>query len=160
MELITLAIISIFIILLGLAGLILPFVPDVLLSWLGFFVFAFGSGFELLSLNTVLIFLGLSLLVFIFDFLAPIIGAKRCQASKLGLAGASAGLLLGILLFGPFGIILGPLLGALAGELLTKKEMPQIFKSVKGIIFGFLFALLLKIVLIFVMLGFVIKALF
>ncbi len=160
MDPITLAIISSFIILLGLAGIILPFVPDILLSWFGFFVFGFGSGFELISLNTILIFLGLSLLVFIFDFLAPIIGAKRYQASKLGLAGASLGLFLGIVLFGPFGIILGPLLGTLAGEFLAEKELCQVFKSAKGIIFGFLLAVVLKIVLIFVMFGFVLKPLF
>lgn len=147
--------------LLGLAGVFLPFLPGVPIVWLGLALYAYLTAFETLSLATVLVFLGLVVVTIIIDFIAPIIGAKTYKASRYGIAGSFLGMLLGILIFGPLGIILGPLLGAFIGEFwLAHKEPQQAFKSSLGTLVGFLAGALIKTVLIFVMLGFFIAALF
>ena len=50
------------------------------------------------------------------------------------------------LLFLPWGIILGPFLGAVIGELLGNKEFSQALKSGVGSLLGFIFGTLLKFV--------------
>jgi hypothetical protein len=159
MEIIILTIVGFLLMFSGLAGVALPFLPGIFLSWLGFFLYAWAGGFEKISLATTLIFLGLALFCAIFDYLAPLIGAKRYKASKFGLLGAAVGLLFGIFLFGPLGIVLGPFLGALFGEFYVKKDIFGAIKPAFGTFLGFLVSVLAKIIIIFIMIGFAIASL-
>src|SRR3989344_993432 len=95
----------------GFLGIFLPIVPGVALAWLGLFIYAIVQDFQTISLTTVLIFLGLTLFTWITDFLAPMIGAKKYHASRYGVIGSSLGLLIGVLILGPIGIVAGPFLG-------------------------------------------------
>lgn len=145
----------------GLAGVFLPFLPGVPIVWLGLAIYAYLTGFATLSLTTVLVFLGLTFLTIILDFLAPIIGAKSYKASKYGITGAFLGMILGLLILGPIGIIVGPFAGAFLGEFwLGRKESEEAFKASLGTVIGFLAGALIKTALILVMLGFFIAALF
>ena len=144
---------------LGLAGIVLPILPGPLLSWIGFFLYAWSYHFEKISLLTTLIFLGLVVFLGILDYILPIIGAKKYKASKKGIFGASLGLLLGVMFLGPLGIILGPFLGTLLGEVYDKKDLLVALKPARATIIGVLISSLAKIVLIFIMTGFVIAAL-
>src|SRR3989338_586570 len=99
----------------GLVGVFLPFLPVVLLVCLGMFLYAALTNFTIVSQTAVFFFLGFPALTIVVDIIAPLIGAKKYEASKYGFLGASLGLVFGFFIFGPFGIILGPLLGAVAG---------------------------------------------
>jgi uncharacterized protein len=144
----------------GLVGIVLPVLPAVPLAWLGFALFALATDFANVSLFTVLVFLALSLLTIAFDVALPVYGAKRFNASKLALLGAGLGVIVGIVFLGPIGIIAGPLVGAIAGEVLSGKEWRESIRASAGVVAGILTNLVLKVVLILTMVGFCVVALF
>jgi uncharacterized protein YqgC (DUF456 family) len=144
----------------GAAGVILPFLPGAPIAWLGLLLFAYATDFVSITITTVLIFFGFTAFTIVLDIVTPLVGAKKYQASRYGVIGSFLGLLGGILLFGPLGIVLGPFLGALSGELLYGKETKEALRSAKGTIIGFLAGSIIKLTLIMVMLGFMIVALF
>jgi uncharacterized protein YqgC (DUF456 family) len=154
------AIICAVLILIGLAGVIMPYLPGVPVAWLGLFIYAIGTDWERLSVTTVVVFGAITVLALLVDFIAPLLGAKKYKASKWGIIGASIGLFLGIIIFQIWGIILGPLLGALIGELIAGKSTDIAFKSALGTFIGFIFGTLMKLVLVLVMAGFFIVSLF
>jgi len=144
----------------GLAGIVLPILPGVPLAWLGFFVYAIGTGFDRISITTTVVFSILMVLTLVLDLVAPMLGASKYKASKLGILGSFIGLMAGVIAFGFWGIILGPFIGALLGELVARKQPEQAFKSALGTLFGFLAGSLIKIVVVLTMAGFFIASLF
>lgn len=144
----------------GFCGVFLPFLPGVPVAWLGLFAFAFYHKFTIISLPAVIIFLILSILTSAIDIAAPLLGAKKYDASKFGIAGAALGFLTGVITLGPIGIIAGPLLGAFLGEVWAGKESERAWRSAFGAFLGFLAGSLIKVVLIFMMIGYFILALF
>lgn len=139
---------------LGFAGVFLPFLPGAPIAWLGIFLYGYFTGFETISLTTILIFLGLVILTIVLDLIAPTLGAKSYKASRYGIFGSFLGLLVGTFALGPIGIIIGPFAGAFLGELLGKKEPEQALKSSLGTVIGFLAGALIKTIVIFIMFGF------
>lgn len=144
----------------GAIGVALPFLPGIPVSWLGLLVFAYATGFAAVTWKALWIFLGLTLLTFAIDFIAPLIGAKQYQASRYGILGAMLGFLFGFILLGPIGIFVGPVLGAIAGEVISGKSGDDALLSSRGLLLGFLAGGAIKLSLIFVMLGYLIFALF
>ena len=158
MEGLIILILAIILMVVGLGGVVLPFVPGVPLVWLGLFIYAAATGFKTISLLTVLIFLAITIALTALDFLAPLWGAKKYQASKWGSLGAFLGAVLGVFVLGIWGIILGPFLGALAGELLVGKGKKQAFKSALGTFVGFVLGTLIRLIVVLIMLGFFIAS--
>jgi len=144
----------------GLVGVLLPVLPGVPLSWLGLFIYAIGTGFERISIATVVVFFILTVLTLALDFVAPMLGAKKYRASKFGVIGAFLGFTVGIFVLGFWGIILGPFVGALLGELIARRKPTQALGSALGAFIGFIAGTLFKIVVILVMFGFFIASLF
>ena len=145
--------------LVGLLGVVLPILPGIPLSWLGLFIYAIGTGFERISVTMVVVFFVLMLISLAIDFFAPMLGARKYKASRLGIWLAFVGAMVGIF-FGIWGIILGPFVGALVGELISGKGTKQAFGSALGTFIGMILGSLLKIVIILVMAGFFIASLF
>jgi len=144
----------------GLLGVVLPILPGIPLAWLGLFIYAIGTGFERISIATVVIFAILTVFALLLDFLAPMLGAKRYRASKLGVFGAFLGFTVGIFALGFWGIILGPFIGALLGELIAGRRPTQALRSAFGTFLGFVAGTLFKVIIILVMAGFFIASLF
>jgi len=144
----------------GLLGVVLPILPGIPLAWLGLFIYAIGTGFERISIATVVVFSILTILALLLDFLAPMLGAKKYRASKLGVFGAFLGFTVGIFVLGFWGIILGPFIGALLGELIAGRRPRQALSSAFGTFLGFVAGTLFKIIVILVMAGFFIASLF
>ena len=145
--------------LVGFAGVVLPILPGIPLSWLGLFIYAIGTGFERVSVTVVIVFFVLMLLSLVIDFFAPLLGAKKYKASKWGAFGAFLGMTVGIF-FGVWGIVFGPFAGALLGEFIAGKRVKQAFGSAAGTFIGMIMGSLLKLVIILVMAGFFIASLF
>lgn len=145
--------------LVGLLGVILPFLPGVPIAWVGLFIYAYFTEFNEISLTLVLVFLGLALLSMLIDFILPLLGAKTFNASRYGFLGACLGLVFGISV-GPFGLIVFPLIGAFLGELVAGKDSDKAFRSALGTFLGNLGGALIKITIILIMLGFFIASLF
>jgi uncharacterized protein YqgC (DUF456 family) len=136
----------------GLAGSILPALPGVPLVFGGLLLAAWADDFQRVSWM-VLIILGLmTVLSFAIDFAATAMGAKRVGASKLAIVGALIGTLGGFVLGLP-GLIFGPFVGAVTGEMLTHGEMQRATRAGFATWVGLVFGTLTKLALVFTMLG-------
>ncbi|HQX94642.1 MAG TPA: DUF456 domain-containing protein [Thermomonas sp.] len=141
----------------GLAGTVLPALPGLPLVFAGMLLAAWVDGFANVP-AWVLVLLGLlTLLSLAIDFWATALGAKRVGASRKAVLGAMLGTLAGLFL-GPFGLLLGPFAGALGGELLHRRSLGSghIGDAAKigfGTWLGILFGVVLKLGLAFTMLG-------
>lgn len=86
----------------------------------------------------VLITLGiLAVLALAADFVASLYGAKTLGATKRGMIGAVVGGMIGLFL-GPFGILLGPFVGAFAFEFVGGREWRDSAKAGAGATLGLL----------------------
>jgi len=89
---------------------------------------------------------------FVIDFAATALGAKRVGATRLAIAGALLGTLAGIFLGIP-GLILGPFVGAVAGEMISHGRVEQAARAGVATWMGLVFGTLAKLALVFTMLG-------
>jgi len=102
-------------ILVGLAGTILPALPGLPLMFAGMLLAAWTEGFDRVGAWP-LVLLGLMVILALFaDILSTLYGAKRAGASKHAMWGAALGTFAGFF-FGLPGLVLGPFVGAVAGE--------------------------------------------
>ena len=138
--------------LLGLAGSFLPVLPGPLTSWLGLFVLSYSDGIVINSTFLIITFV-IALLIFILDYIIPVAGTKRFGGSKSGMIGTSLGLVVGLLSPIPFGIIIGPFLGAVIGELMHKNDVNRATKAAFGSFIGFITSTFLKFIIAVVYLG-------
>lgn len=139
-------------ILVGLAGLVLPVLPGIPLVYAGLFLLAWAEDFVYVGWVTLTVLGLLTLLSYGIDFLATALGAKKYGASPRAVAGAAVGALVGVF-FGLVGIVLGPFLGAMAGEFSRRATFKTATQAGLGATLGLLFGALLKIALAFTMLG-------
>jgi len=139
-------------ILVGLAGTILPALPGVPLVFAGMLVAAWAGDFSLIGWPTLTILGVLTVIAVIVDFIAGVLGAKRVGASGWALFGAAVGTVVGMF-FGLFGLLLGPFVGAVLGELIAGSNLKRSTTVGIGAWLGFLFGTLAKIALCFTMLG-------
>ncbi|MFC2017151.1 DUF456 domain-containing protein [Chloroflexota bacterium] len=144
----------------GLIGVFAPILPGIPLAWLGLFVYAIGTGFERISVTTVIVFFILMVLIMLIDFLAPMLGARKYRASKFGILGAFLGLIVGIITFSFWGIIIGPFIGAFGVELIARRQPKIAFRAAVGTFVGFIAGTLMKVIFILIMSGFFIASWF
>jgi uncharacterized protein YqgC (DUF456 family) len=136
----------------GMAGSVLPALPGVPLVFGGLVVAAWADDFQRVGWIT-LTFLGLlTLASFAIDFAATAMGAKRVGATRYAIIGAALGTF-GGLFFGIPGLILGPFVGAVAGEMLSHGEWRKATQAGVATWMGLLFGTLTKLALVFTMLG-------
>lgn len=139
-------------VLLGLAGTILPLLPGVVLVFAGLLVAAWADGFAHVGPWGLAGIGALAALSFLVDFLSSLFGARRAGASPLALFGAGLGALVG-LFFGLPGLVLGPLVGAVAGEFLARRELVQAGKVGLGTWLGMVLGAVTKVIIAFLMIA-------
>ena len=88
----------------GIIGCILPVLPGPVLSYSGLLALQLTSPHPF-SLQFMVIYALLTILVGVLDYVIPIYGTKKLKGSKYGIWGCIAGLVLGLFFFFPFGII-------------------------------------------------------
>lgn len=129
----------------GILGGILPVLPGPPLSYVGLILLHLTERYQF-STNFLIVWGVITVVVYVLDYLIPIWGTKRFGGSKRGVWGSIIGLLVGMFLFPPFGIIVGPFLGAVLGELSSGKQSREAFRSGLGSFLGFLVGTLLKLI--------------
>jgi uncharacterized protein YqgC (DUF456 family) len=134
----------------GFIGTLFPVLPGTILILCGFLVYGLMTGFSSLTPG---FFIGQGVLValsYLIDFLATALGVRMYGGSRAAAWGAVFGSLL-IFVIGPVGILLGPLLGAIAGELIMGEELRQALHSGFGSFLGFIGGALAKIIIACIM---------
>lgn len=144
-------------IVLGLAGTVLPALPGLPLVFGGMLLAAWAGDFQQVGVPMLVLLGLLTVLSLGIDLWATALGAKRVGASRKAIFGAILGTVAG-LAFGPIGLLLGPFAGALGGELLHRRSLgTQHLGDAARIGFGtwmgILFGVVLKLGLAFAMLG-------
>jgi uncharacterized protein YqgC (DUF456 family) len=139
-------------VLIGLAGTILPVIPGTLLVFAGLFLAAWAEDFARVGWLPLAIIGVLGALAFVADFVSSLLGAKRVGASPQALVGAALGGLIGLFFSIP-GMILGPFVGAVGGELVARGGIKHAGKVGVGTWLGLLLGAVLKVVIAFLMIG-------
>lgn len=141
----------------GIIGSVVPFLPGPPLSYGGLLVLQLRE-VTAFSTKFLLIWLAIVVVIVVLDYVVPVYGTKKFGGSKYGMWGCTLGLIAGFW-FGPIGIIAGPFVGAFIGELLANNESDRALKAALGSFIGFMFSTLLKLVTCLVMGWYFIKAL-
>ncbi len=110
------------------------------------------TGWDLVSIQLFLIFLGLAIFGEIGDWGFSLVSGKKYGASKKGLAGSFVGAVIGSILGLPVPVI-GNLVGAFAGafigafivEVIVKEDVARAMRSGVGVLFGKIFGSIVKV---------------
>lgn len=119
----------------GLAGLLLPLVPGAPLLFLGLLFGAWAEDFRYIGMWTLLFLAALAALTYVVEFVASILSVKRYGGSRRAMVGAAMGGIVGIFLGIP-GILLGPFVGAVIGELSLQRSFDESSRAGFGTVVG------------------------
>ena len=141
----------------GLAGTILPALPGVPFVFMGLLIAAWIGDFQRIAWPTLAVLAVLTALAIAADFVAALFGAKRAGASKMALLGAAIGSIIG-LFFGLIGIFVFPFIGAVAGELINRQQIGQASRVGLATWLGMMVGVLAKLAIALTMIGMVVIA--
>ncbi len=145
-------IIAILLVLAGLAGGVLPALPGVPLVVECLLLGAWAGDFQQVGWGTISLLAILAVIAWIADFLAGALGTRYMGASPRAFWGATIGALVG-LFFGLPGLLLGPFIGAVVGELSSGRNLAHSGRAGLGAWLGIVLATAVKLGLVFLMLG-------
>ena len=131
-------------IVIGILGCIIPGLPGTPLAYAGLWIAQATDRIDF-SWQFLLIWGIVTIIVSVLDYVVPAWGTKRFGGTKYGVWGSTLGVFVG-LFFGPVGVILGPLVGAVLGEMFSGKELSAALKSGWGSFVGILFGTVLKLI--------------
>ncbi|MFC5848253.1 DUF456 domain-containing protein [Deinococcus petrolearius] len=133
--------------LVGMVGTFVPALPATVIIFAGTVAATLLDGFQVWpDLPFLLTFAVITVLISMVDNVASAWGARRYGGSKQAIWGALIGGLVGIVL--PFGLIVGPLAGALIAELfVVRKSLPEALRAAWGTLVGLLTGIAAKLVL-------------
>ena len=130
--------------LVGILGCVLPVLPGVPLAYCGLLLLHATDKVQF-SWQFLVIWAAVTVVVQVLDSVVPIWGTKKFGGSKMGVWGSTIGLLVG-LFFGPWGIVLGPFVGAVVFELIDGKNTRLALKAGWGSFVGLMTGTILKLI--------------
>lgn len=136
----------------GMIGLVFPVLPGAPVLYAGLFVGAWAEDFAYVGLKTLIVLGIMTVVSYVLDFLAGAFGAKRFGASGRAVFGATLGAIVGIF-FGIPGILLGPFIGAVLGEVSNRPDLKAAGLAGVGATLGLALGVAAKLALAFAMLG-------
>ena len=151
MELFIIILISL-LLLLGIIGSIVPGLPGPPLSFTGLLLYHFLI--NPISIECI-IWIGILVTIVTFlDYWLQIYGVKKAGGDKYAIRGSIIGILLGIFLFPPFGILVGAFIGAFIGAKMETdgNEIKIAFGAVLGFIAGTILKVCTSVYIIYIIL--------
>lgn len=138
--------------LLGIVGSFSPIIPGPITSWFGLLVIHFS---KLIPFDNQFLFITflIAALIFALDLIIPILGLKKLGGSKKGLIGSTIGLLLGLFLAGPVGLLIGSFFGAISGEYVNNNSLKKSIKPAMGTFIGMAVGTTIKFLISTIFLG-------
>ncbi|MBI1305116.1 MAG: DUF456 family protein [Bacteroidetes bacterium] len=152
---ILIVVIGLLLIVVGILGSFLPILPGPPLAYFALPILYFHSNVlthptgKLLSIYALVV-----IIITVADYYLPVWGTKKFGGTNAGKRGSVAGLILSIIfpVAGPFTILIGPFVGAIAGELIAGQNTETAWKSGVGSFLGFMAGTLLKLAIV-IMIG-------
>jgi uncharacterized protein len=139
-------------VIIGLAGIVLPALPGHILVLAGLVLAAWAEHFTRVGVWTLVVIGVIAAASYLVDFAGAALGAKRLGASSRAMVGAGLGTIAGLFLGLP-GIILGPFVGAVIGELTVDRDLRRAGKAGVAAWIGFAIGTAVKVALAFLMIG-------
>jgi uncharacterized protein YqgC (DUF456 family) len=136
----------------GLAGTVVPALPGTPVVFAGLFIGAWIDDFEIVGWGTIGVLGVLALVAWVVDFVASAAGARYLGAGSRAFWGATAGAVVGIF-FGVAGMLLGPFIGAVLGELSGGNDLVRSGRAGVGAWLGMVVATAIKLAIAFLMIG-------
>ncbi len=140
-------ILSICLVVVGVWGTIIPVLPGIALIFSGYWVWGIASGWKDYSTTTVVMMGLITLISYVLDYYAGALGAKKYGASKGGVWGSIIGAVLGFIFLSLPGLVLGPFVGAIVGELMVGRSHTDALRAGWGAFIGFLAGSLMRIII-------------
>lgn len=128
-------------------GLLVPVIPSFIALWLGFIIYHFFIDQTELTLTFWLIMIVLTTILIISDLIANRYFVNKFGGSKKGEYAAMIGLILGVFIWPPIGIILVPFIAVLIVELSQQRTSQEAFYSAIGSLIGFLSGVAIKVII-------------
>ena len=128
----------------GIIGCIVPGLPGVPVAYAGLWIAQATEKVDF-SWQMLLVWAIVTIVVSVLDYVVPAWGTKKFGGTRYGVWGSTIGVFVG-LFFGAAGVIIGPLAGAVIGELVGGKEIAEALKAGWGSFIGLLFGTILKLV--------------
>jgi|SRR5699024_9752239 len=134
-------------------GLVFPIIPSSIALWLGFVIYHFFINQSGLTLTFWLMMTVLTAILIISDFIASRYFVNRFGGSKKGEYAAMVGLVFGVFILPPVGIIIVPFLTVMLVELAEQRSFKEAFYSSIGSLIGFLSGMAIKVIIQLLMVG-------
>lgn len=131
----------------GMAGAVIPILPGALAIFAAFFAYGLLIGFTPFGFWFWLIESAILLTLLVADYAVSALGVKKFGGSKASVVGSTIGIIAGPFVIPAFGLLLGPFLGALLGELLTGAGWDRAMRAGIGAVVGFFSSAVVKVLL-------------
>jgi uncharacterized protein len=132
----------------ALVGAVVPGLPSVPFALLGAVLAAWMTGFERIDVTLLVWVAVLTAIAQAVDLLGTWFGSKHFGARRPGLVGGVIGALVGIVVFPPWGLLVGALAGAVVAELATGRSAEEAFQAGIGALLGTLTGVVGKFVIV------------
>ena len=128
----------------GMVGCFLPVLPGPPIAYAALFLALARGDHSSPGVSTLVVAGVVTAAVLVLDWIVPALGAKKFNCSRLGMFGCFLGTIVG-LFFLPIGVVAGPFLGALAGEMVAGKPLGLSLKGAFGALLGYACGVALKV---------------
>jgi uncharacterized protein YqgC (DUF456 family) len=149
---------AIALIVIGVAGTVLPALPGPILVFGGIALAAWIDDFARIPAWLLLLLGALTAMAWAVDYVAAAAGAKRAGASRYAIVGAAIGTVAGIF-SGLWGLLFMPLVGAAIGEYVAQRDVRRAGKVGIATWIGLLFGTAAKVAIVLTMVGIFVFAL-
>lgn len=143
---------AITLIVVGIAGTLLPALPGAPLVLGGLLLAAWIDDFREVGYVTLTVLGALTLVTVVVDIAAAMMGAQRVGATRAGVIGSALGTIVGMFL-GFAGLVIGPFVGALIGELSARRGLFSAGRVAVATWVALLIAVVVKLAVVFMMIG-------
>ena len=152
-------VIAIVLVVVGLAGVVMPAVPGTILIFAGLLLAAWSDGFVRVGVPTMVLLGVLTVVTYFVDVAMMTLGMKRLGTTRHAVAGAALGTFCRVVLRAAR-LMVGPFAGAMLGELTANADWRVAGRAGLAAWIGFLIGTMAKVGLAFAMVGIFVAAWF
>jgi uncharacterized protein len=134
----------------GLAGAVLPMLPGTPLILAGALIYAFATDFATIGFGRLALLTVLAVISSALEYVAGALGARRSGGGRGAVVGALIGAVVG-LAWPPFGLLVGPIAGAIAGDFVRTRQLGPSVRTGVGTALGMLAGIVAHVALALVM---------